>query len=101
MVLKYMPKINTKILVVDGDRLMRQFLKFMLTGKHFVAEEARDCREALEKISQNKPDMILADSGLKSIKKSSRVRDIPIIFCEKPYSFQSIYEKISAVFGPR
>ena len=92
---------NTKILVVDGDRLMREFLKFMFTGKNFVVEEANNCEEALEKIAQNKPDMIVMDSRMGKIKKSSVTQGIPVVLCERPYSFEDLYKKVSKVLDPK
>ena len=49
-----------RILIVDDNEKVRSTIRFMLIDE-YVMEEASNGQEALEKIAQNKPDIILLD----------------------------------------
>jgi len=77
-----------KILVVEDEKDLRFFLKIALTQAGFEVREAIDAEEALEKIKEEKPDLILLDiilpgkSGfdfLIEIKKEPEFESIPVI----------------------
>jgi DNA-binding response OmpR family regulator len=59
-----MPK---KILVVEDDRFLRELIKRKLVGENFEVREAFDGEEALRKVKEEKPDLILLDLILPSI----------------------------------
>jgi DNA-binding response OmpR family regulator len=50
-----------KILIVDDDPLLVKMLEIKLTQENFVPYPLHDGQEALEKIQQIKPDVIIAD----------------------------------------
>ena len=50
-----------EILVVDDERVIREGLKASLQGEGFDVRTARDGAEALEKIRERKPDLVLLD----------------------------------------
>lgn len=75
-------------MVVEDERDLRFFLKIALTQSGFEVKEAIDAEEALEKVKEEKPDLILLDvilpkkSGfdfLIEIKKQPEFESIPVI----------------------
>ncbi len=80
-----------KILIVDDEQINLDFFEVMLTKLGFSVETAEDGEEALEKVKQGHPDLIILDnimprlSGwevtklLKSEQEYARFRNIPII----------------------
>jgi len=50
-----------KILVVDDSVSIRRSIRQMLSQKDYVIQEASDGREALEKIEEESPDLLLLD----------------------------------------
>ncbi|MEK6716530.1 MAG: HD domain-containing phosphohydrolase [candidate division NC10 bacterium] len=50
-----------RLLVVDDDALIRQFLEDQLTGEGYLVSTARDGEEALAKVAADSPDLILLD----------------------------------------
>lgn len=80
---------NLKVLVVDDEESVRKSLSYIFETKGFIVKEAENGQEALEKITQDKPDIIILDvampqmDGLKACKqlrKNPDTQDIPIIF---------------------
>lgn len=76
------------ILVVDDEAAIRDMLTFALERTHMQVMSASDAKEALLKISEQKPDLILLDwmmpgvSGIeltRRLKKDALTKDIPII----------------------
>lgn len=59
-----MPK---KILVVEDDRFLRELIKKKLLGENFEVLEAVDGEEALKRIKEEKPDLVLLDLILPNI----------------------------------
>ncbi len=51
-----------KILIVDDEQINLDFFEVMLTKLGFVVETAEDGEEALEKVRQTKPDLIILDN---------------------------------------
>jgi DNA-binding response OmpR family regulator len=77
-----------RILIVEDEKDLRFFLTTTLTQEGFEVEEAIDVKEALEKIKEKKPDLILLDiilpgkSGfdfLIEMKKDPNFEFIPVI----------------------
>jgi two-component system, OmpR family, KDP operon response regulator KdpE len=77
---------KTKILVVDDENSIRKFLKISLEASHFEVLEAHTGNEALQKIIETKPQLVILDHGLPdmsgiSVLKSLREwSTVPVIF---------------------
>ncbi|MBI3593870.1 MAG: response regulator transcription factor [Nitrospirae bacterium] len=79
---------SRQILIIEDDSLVSDIIIAVLVKEGFIPALARTGAEALKKISQTPPDLILLDLGLpdiegseiaKSIRKSKKTTDIPII----------------------
>jgi len=82
---------NGKILIVDDEQINLDFFEVMLSKLGFVVERAADGEEALERVWETRPDLIILDnvmprmSGwevtrwLKESDEYAECRDIPII----------------------
>ena len=89
-------KRTIKVLVVDDEESIREALRMALEMRGiFSIREAADGKEALKKVIQSKPDVIILDvempemDGLQAhreLKRDPQARDIPVIFLSaKPY----------------
>jgi DNA-binding response OmpR family regulator len=120
-----------KILIVDDEQLNLDFFDVMLSKLGFIVEKAGDGLEALEKVRQFHPDLILLDNIMpkmsgwdvtKTLKKDPRYRNIPIImfsalggvkdkvegfelgvddYITKPFNFSEVLARIRAVLRNR
>jgi CheY-like chemotaxis protein len=54
-------RLPRRILVVDDDPLLRERVRFWLDGQPWTVSEASNGREALSRIQESKPDLILLD----------------------------------------
>jgi CheY-like chemotaxis protein len=116
-------KIN--ILVVDDDQEIRDVLRSLLIDKKFSVDEACNGKQALAKIAQDMPDIIILDivmpqmCGIETsrrLRENPQTKNIPIIFCtgkqieeikqhktdideylNKPFRFDEFYEKVHKV----
>ncbi len=79
---------NRLVLVVDDDDPTRMLLKDLCESSNFRVMAAADGLEAVEKISEHKPDLVLLDlmmplkdgfSVLKWAREDTRFADLPII----------------------
>lgn len=77
-----------KILVVEDDENLRQIYTRNLVRRNYTVETSSDGNEALNKLSEFKPDVILLDimmpglngkEFLKFLKQSPRYKTIPVI----------------------
>ena len=74
-----------RILVVDDEKSIRRFLNFGLRGQGYKVSLAASGTEAVEKVAEEKPDLIILDLGLpdmdgtKVIRQIRRVSAMPII----------------------
>ena len=80
-----MPK---KILVVDDDVAIVRMIEFKLKAAGFKVTCAFNGQEALDKIAEDKPDLLISDINMpqmtgieliQQLKKSVQTRDIPVI----------------------
>jgi two-component system KDP operon response regulator KdpE len=80
-----MGKDRVCVLVVDDEPSIRSFLRAALAAHEYIVSEACNGREALKKVIEDKPDLVILDLGLpdmegvevtKHIRKGSQV---PII----------------------
>ena len=76
-----------EILIVDDERVMREGLKAMLSGEGFGVRTARDGEEALRKISEGAPDLVLLDvmmprmNGFETCEEIRKTkRTLPVVF---------------------
>lgn len=76
---------NLRILVVDDERAIRSFLRTSLSSYGYYIFEATNGKEALDKMLQVRPDIVILDLGLPDIdgiKVITRLRkhsQIPIV----------------------
>lgn len=79
---------SKRILVVDDEEVIRKFVKIHLSKLGYEVTEAEDGQKALEKIEEQKFDLIICDvmmpnkSGwdvVKEVKSNPEVSEIPII----------------------
>jgi two-component system alkaline phosphatase synthesis response regulator PhoP len=124
-------KKKIKILIVDDDECIRVCLDYVLGNKGFITETASNGKEALEKIAQGKPYIIIMDIEMpvmngvqlyKQLRKNPDTQDIPIIFLsakecppqvskyasgapikhiEKPYDLEYLLEQIHRLIRRR
>ena len=76
-----------EILIADDERVLREGLKAMLLGEGHAVRTARDGEDALRKISERAPDLILLDvmmpkmNGFKTCEEIRKAdRAVPVIF---------------------
>jgi len=78
-----------RILVVDDEPDMREFLTTVLEDHGYLYDTARDGEEAMARIEANPPDLIALDvsmphkSGVgvyRALKKDERFKHIPVVF---------------------
>jgi two-component system phosphate regulon response regulator PhoB len=79
---------KASILVVEDEGALLALLRYNLERQGFVVEEASDGQEALLRIAENKPDLVLLDwmlpslSGIevcRQIRRRPATRDLPVI----------------------
>jgi len=78
-----------KILIIDDDIDLVEAMRLTLESAGFLVVDAQDGQKGLEKIDQEKPDLVLLDVMMKTqdegfhiayqIRNDSRTRDLPII----------------------
>lgn len=77
---------NTKILVVDDETSIRKFLKVSLEANQFEVVEAQNGNEALQKVIESRPGLVILDHGLPDmngievLKKLREWSSVPVIF---------------------
>ena len=81
--------INT-ILIVDDSPTDRQHLSIMLSRNGFKVSTAESAEDALAKVKQQRPDLVLMDVVMpgqngfqltRSITRDTRYADVPVIMC--------------------
>jgi two-component system alkaline phosphatase synthesis response regulator PhoP len=72
-----------KVLVVDDDPQIRKIIERMLLGNSYEVETASDGASALQKISENRPDLVILDimmpgmSGIEVCREIRKVKSDP------------------------
>lgn len=76
-----------EILVVDDERVLRNGIRSLLSGEGFAVRTARDGDEALKKIAEKRPDLVLLDvmmPKMNGFRCCERIREtdriLPVIF---------------------
>lgn len=115
------------VLVVEDEAALATMLRYNLEKQGYRVEEAADGQEALTRIAETQPDLVLLDwmlpqmSGLevcRQIRRRSATRDLPVImvtaraedqdavrglntgaddFITKPFSMESLLARIRAL----
>jgi DNA-binding response OmpR family regulator len=118
---------KAKILIVDDDPLITKLLEKKLSKAGFTNDSVHDGQEALEKIHQFKPDIIISDIMMprldgyelhRSLRQNPHTASIPFIFMSskaspedqleglrmgadeyvcKPFDFENLIERIQNV----
>ncbi|MGE5780956.1 MAG: response regulator [Hyphomicrobiales bacterium] len=82
------PARPTRVLVVEDDAVQRERMLGWLEGPQWTVREAENGREALKRIQENKPDVILLDlmmpemdgfAVVAALQKQTGWQDIPVI----------------------
>ena len=92
-----------KILIIEDEEEFFYFYTMMLEGTDYTILRAIDAKQALEKIEENKPDLIIldllldqmtGDAFLKQLKSNPIYAYIPIIIASSfsPRSYKTIFE---------
>ncbi|MDD5774381.1 MAG: response regulator [Candidatus Omnitrophica bacterium] len=91
---------KTKILVVDDEPDVRDYLKKRLEGRGYIVETAADGNEGLEAARQHVPDLILLDvlmpnkdgfSMLQDLQADPALRRITVIMATAKSQTKDIY----------
>lgn len=75
-----------KILIVEDEETIRVGLKYYLEAEEFVTSEAKTAKEAIDKVNEEKIDLILLDINLPDedgyyvFEQIKQKKDIPVIF---------------------
>ena len=97
-----------KVLVVDDEDDIRKLLKRVLSQKGYVVVEASKGLEALQKVRDEQPDVILLDAMLpevhgfdicRRIKGSRRYGHIPIVMVSAIYRGWRVAEDLKTSYG--
>ena len=82
------PAQPTRVLLVEDDSFQRERMHAWLESQQWVVQEAANGREALDRLQQSKPDLILLDlmmpemdgfQVVATLQKEAGWRDIPVI----------------------
>jgi twitching motility two-component system response regulator PilH len=78
------------VLVVDDSPTDRQYLLDILSRSGYQVTAAQSAEEALEKVRQQRPDLVLMDivmpgqngfQATRTLSKDGATKDIPVIIC--------------------
>jgi DNA-binding response OmpR family regulator len=72
----HLPPISGKILIADDDELMRKLIEHKLSMRGLTVIEAADGEEALQKITSEKPDLVILDGMMPGIDGFEVLRNI-------------------------
>jgi CheY-like chemotaxis protein len=95
---------SNKILIVDDTETMRLYEKMLLTGQGYELELAGDGVEALEKMKESLPDLVLLDimmpkmDGIeccRRIKEDDAMKDVKVVMV----TTKSEYERVKEAFA--
>jgi CheY-like chemotaxis protein len=91
-----------KILIAEDNAVNRELLRELLEMRHYVVIEAGNGEEALQKIIESQPDILLLDLGMpvldgfgtiRKIREDPRFRSLPVL-AVTAYAMQGDREKI-------
>ncbi|CAN7179439.1 response regulator [Rhizobacter sp. LjRoot28] len=79
-----------KILLVDDSKTELHFLSDLLTKRGYAVRTAEDGEDAMRRLEEDKPDLILMDVVMpgqngfqltRAITRDTRFADVPVIMC--------------------
>jgi signal transduction histidine kinase/CheY-like chemotaxis protein len=82
------PTQPTRVLLVEDDAFQRERMRSWLESQQWIVQEAANGREALDRLQQGKPDLILLDlmmpemdgfQVIATLRREAPWRDIPVI----------------------
>ncbi len=94
-----------KLLIVDDEQLITDFLERQLSKLGYTVFTAADGKKAIKSTLENNPDLIFLDvkmprldgiEACKKLKKDKRTKDIPIIVLSAKAQFHEIQEGLDA-----
>lgn len=95
---------SMKVLIIDGDSFVRAVYESELRQENIEVISAGDGREGLEKIREQKPDLIIIELILtklngfeliKEIKKDEELKKIPIVVASELNQKQDVREVLA------
>ncbi|MCK5014712.1 MAG: response regulator [Candidatus Omnitrophica bacterium] len=90
-----------KILVVDDEEMLNEFIKIRLEASNYIVETATDGIEGLLKAERMRPDLIILDvfmkpmdgyTTLKKVRKNEKIKNIPIIMLTASGKKRDLFE---------
>ena len=93
-----------RILIVEDEELVRELYSEFLEKKGYDVETAENGQEALDFLSENRPDLILLDINmpkvngnelLKIIKADDKLRNIPVFIITGIANYKEIGDSIT------
>ena len=96
---------NKSVLIVDDEQMARTLLRLMLVRAGFQVREAVDGYDALEKLQEDIPDLIILDvmmpgldgfSVCLSVRNEPNTADIPVIMLSAKSDMGSVNQGIQA-----
>jgi DNA-binding response OmpR family regulator len=97
--------LNHSVLVVDDEPMARTLLRLMLVRAGFEVFEAEDGYDALDKVSQNPPDLMILDVMMpgmdgftvcESIRSDDQTASLPIIMLSAKTDTESVNRGLRA-----
>ncbi|HPN88421.1 MAG TPA: response regulator [Candidatus Omnitrophota bacterium] len=98
-----------KILVVDDERVSLSLIKFGLAGERYNIIMAHDGQEALQKVEDEKPDLIILDvqmpnmngyEFMQELKQKQGIKTTPVIMVTSNETMEDLFllEGVKAYF---
>ncbi|NLN95975.1 MAG: sigma-54-dependent Fis family transcriptional regulator [Bacteroidales bacterium] len=90
----------SKILVVDDEKSIRNTLREILEYEKFIVDEASDGMEAIEKVKENRYDVILLDikmpkmDGIEVLEQLMILTDAPVVMISGHGTVETVVEAI-------
>src|SRR5580658_8574222 len=86
---------KAKVFLVDDHPLVREWLSQLIKREDDLAVcgEAEDTQEAIEKIEQTKPDIVVADISLKNTHGLELVKDLQVRLPTLPVLVLSMHDE--------
>jgi DNA-binding response OmpR family regulator len=75
---------NTSILIVEDDKALQEYLRSLLSKEGYLPTVTSDGTNALTFVTKTKPDLVLLDLGLPTVKGDSVCREIKELYPEIP-----------------
>lgn len=97
--------LSQSVLVVDDEPMARTLLRLMLVRAGFEVSEAEDGYDALEKIAEELPDLVILDvmmpgmdgfSVCRAVRESDRTASLPVIMLSAKTDLESVNRGLRA-----